>query len=205
MTEQNNRWVLVADEDANTRAVISRLVGRIGLPTTAAGSGEEALAVARDDIPALVVIDVELTDPSAYEVCRELREAYGETLPIVFISRNRTAANDEVAGLLLGADDYFTKPLHGDRFLARVRRLLARSPAPTTRSALTPREEEVLGLLVEGRRTPDIAEFLCITPKTASTHIDHILSKLGAHSQAQAVAFALRDNIAGRPHSTNPR
>ncbi len=107
--------MLVADQDANSRALISRLVGQIGLATTAAGSGEEALAVAHSDTPALVVIDVELTDPSAYEVCRELREAFGETLPIVFTSGTRTAPNDEVAGLLLGADDYFNKPLQTDR------------------------------------------------------------------------------------------
>jgi DNA-binding NarL/FixJ family response regulator len=60
---------------------------------------------------------------------------------------------------------------------------------------LTKREQDVLGLLVDGRRLPEIAEALCITRKTAATHIEHILSKLGAHSQAQAVAFAMRDKV----------
>ena len=67
---------------------------------------------------------------------------------------------------------------------------------PDHERPLTPREREVLGLLVEGRRPSEIADLLCITRKTASTHIDHIMAKLGAHTQAQAIAFAVRDNIA---------
>jgi DNA-binding NarL/FixJ family response regulator len=165
------------------------------LATVAASSGVEALAAVRGELPALVVIDVELVDPSGYEVCRELRERFGETLSIAFISATRTEPADEVAGILLGADDYFPKPLESDLFLARVRRLVARFPAPTLRPALTSREREVLALLVEGRRPSEIADTLCITRKTAATHIDHILSKLGAHSQAQAVAFAVRDGV----------
>jgi len=196
MRAQGKRWVLVADQDAGSRALVSRLVGHIGLAATAASSGAEALEAISDDMPALVVIDVELERPSAYQLCRELREQFGEMLPIVFISETRTSSNDEIAGLLLGADDYFGKPLEADRFLARVRRLVARSPAAADRSPLTPREREVLGLLVEGRRPSEIADLLCITRKTASTHIDHIMAKLGAHTQAQAIAFAVRDNIA---------
>jgi DNA-binding NarL/FixJ family response regulator len=128
-----------------------------------------------------------------------MRDRYGETLPIVFMSSTRTARFDEIAGLLLGADDYFVKPLQDERFVARIRRLVARSSAPATNSVLTKREQDVLGLLVDGRRLPEIAEALCITRKTAATHMEHILAKLGAHSQAQAVAFAMRDNVlAGR-------
>lgn len=186
--------MLVADGDAAGRATVSGLLGRIGLKAVATSSGTEALAAVRGDLPALVVIDVELADPSGYEVCRELRERFGEKLSIVFISATRTESSDEIAGLLLGADDYFPKPLEADRFLARVRRLIAVS-APAQRSSLTPREREVLALLVDGRRPSEIAQILCITRKTATTHIDHILPKLGAHSQAQAVAFAIRDGV----------
>jgi DNA-binding NarL/FixJ family response regulator len=88
------------------------------------------------------------------------------------------------------------KPISADRFLARVRRNLARAPAPRPATTLTPREHEVLGLLVDGRRVRDIATDLCISDKTASAHIEHILQKLGVHTQAQAVALALRDGPA---------
>ncbi|HWC85507.1 MAG TPA: response regulator transcription factor [Solirubrobacteraceae bacterium] len=187
--------MLVADGDETNSDTISILMGQIGLAVRSVTTGGQALDVARREPPSVVAIDVELGDPSGYEVCREMRDRFGETLPIVFMSSTRTARFDEIAGLLLGADDYFAKPLQTDRFLARIRRLLARSSAPAANSVLTKREQEVLGLLVDGRRLPDIAETLCITRKTASTHIEHILAKLGAHSQAQAVAFALRDNV----------
>jgi DNA-binding CsgD family transcriptional regulator len=57
----------------------------------------------------------------------------------------------------------------------------------------------VLNLLVAGRNTQEIADRLCIARKTAATHLDHIMAKLGAHSQAQAVAFAVQRNIVNRP------
>ena len=68
---------------------------------------------------------------------------------------------------------------------------------------LTPREREVLALLAEGHRPGEIAEELCITRKTTATHIEHILGKLGAHSQAQAVAIALREGL-GMPQPLTP-
>jgi DNA-binding CsgD family transcriptional regulator len=58
-----------------------------------------------------------------------------------------------------------------------------------------PRTYSVLGHLVEGRSSSEIAELRCISRKTTSTHIEHVLAKLGARSQAQAVAFAVRDGI----------
>lgn len=194
MVGKNGR-VLVADGNKQTAEAISVLVGQLGLLVEVVGVGAEALAAAQRERPALVVLDVELAEPSAYEVCRELRERLGENLPIVFVSATRTDPNDEIAGLLLGADDYFVKPLRAERFVARIRRLLAHSEAPAASSALTARERQVLALLVDGRRPAEIAELLCITPKTAGTHIEHILTKLGAHSQAQAVAFAIRDDV----------
>ncbi|MGC9222220.1 MAG: response regulator transcription factor [Solirubrobacteraceae bacterium] len=60
---------------------------------------------------------------------------------------------------------------------------------------MTEREHEVLAMLVSGLSSAEIATHLCITRKTTTTHIEHILGKLGAHSQAQAVAFAVRDQI----------
>lgn len=189
------RLVLVADRDRHSSDELAGLLAQLGFSATTAVTGAEALAVARNDLPTLVVIDVDLARPSAFEVCRELREEFGETLPIVFVSAGGASEQAELACLLLGGDEYFEKPLASDLFLAKVRRLVARSSGLGNRSTLTRREQEVLRLLVEGRRRTEIAELLCITPKTASTHIDRILAKLGAHSQAQAVAFAVRDNV----------
>jgi DNA-binding NarL/FixJ family response regulator len=187
--------VLLADGDRKSREALAGLLELLGCAVEHAKSGDDALALARANQPALAVLDVQLPVVSGYEVCRELREAFGETLPIMFVSGSRLEAADEVAGLLLGADDYLPKPVDNDQFLARVRRLLARSPMLLHRGGLTPRELEVLQLLAEGRRPREISEDLCITQKTISTHIEHILAKLGAHSQAQAIAFAIRDAL----------
>lgn len=190
------RWTaLVADGDGPSREQLRRLLERIGCGVREATTGEEALKAARAERPSVVVLNVDLPGLSGYEVCRELREEFGETLPIIFVSATRILPADEIAGLLVGADDYLIKPLSADRFLARVRRNLARAQAFRPQTTLTPREQEVLALLVDGRRVSEIADDLCISAKTASAHMEHILQKLGVHTQAQAVALALRDGL----------
>ena len=106
---------------------------------------------------------------------------------------------DRVAGLLIGADDYIVKPFDPGEFLARVRSLLRRNNSNDDRpfsdrpglDALTDRERQVLDLLAEGRSQDEIASALFITPKTVATHIQRVLGKLGVHSRAQAVSYAL--------------
>jgi DNA-binding NarL/FixJ family response regulator len=151
--------------------------------------------------PALVVLDVHLPDISGYEVCRELRDMFGERLPILFLSGARTESYDRVGGLLLGADDYLVKPFAHDELLARVRRLLARSARDdeARQYDLTVREREVLEHLAAGQDQPTIAKELVISEKTIATHIQHILGKLGVHSRAEAVALAHRHGITPRP------
>jgi two-component system nitrate/nitrite response regulator NarL len=186
--------ILVADHDRESRTLMSRALERVGYTVHQAETGEEALAVAKRERPALVVVEVLLRGVSGYEVCHELKAEFGEALPIVFVSRNRTESGDRVAGLLVGADDYLVKPFDPEELLARIRRLL---PAPLAggRKAheLTQRELDVLSLLVEGLNQSEIAEKLVLSPRTVGKHIEHILRKLGVHSRAQAVSVAVRD------------
>lgn len=190
-------YVLVADSDAKCRAKVVRLFERLGYETREAASAEAALAAATEERPALVVLEVNLPDLSGYEVCRELRDTLGEGLPILFVSEDRTEPFDRVAGLLLGADDYLVKPFAPDELLARARRLLpgrARTASASSRN-LTLREVEVLQLLAEGMGQKQIASWLVISPKTVATHVEHILTKLGVHSRAEAVAAAYREGL----------
>jgi two-component system nitrate/nitrite response regulator NarL len=188
--------ILIADDDHRSRTLISGVLRRAGYSTFEADTGEEALAAAKRERPALVIIEALLPGVSGYEVCRELKDEFGEAIPIVFVSGNRTEPGDRVAGLLLGGDDYLVKPFDPDELLARVRRLL---PPPLTdgRKAhkLTRRELQVLSLLVDGLSQSEIAEKLFISPKTVGKHIEHILAKLGVHSRAQAVALAVRGGL----------
>jgi two-component system nitrate/nitrite response regulator NarL len=184
--------VLVVDDDPGMRALLRELFTRAGLRVTEASDGHEALDIAETMRPALVVLDVFLPRTGGYEACRQLRERFGDELPIVFLSGERTEPTDRTAGLLLGADDYLVKPFHPDELLARVRRLLERRTGAVRRdedghdayAELTPREVEVLRLLARGMRQTEIARSLVISPKTAGTHIQHILGKLGVHSRA---------------------
>jgi DNA-binding NarL/FixJ family response regulator len=191
-----NPTAVVADPDPTARANVAGLIARLGCDIVKVTTGDAALEAVERHTAAIVVLDVALADGSAYECCRALRERYGDALPIVLVSEHRIDPSDEVAGLLLGADEYLAKPLHADIFTARMRRLLLRvQTRPIQRSPLTPREDEVLTLLTTGVAATEISSRLHITPKTTATHIEHILAKMGAHSRAEAVALALRDHL----------
>lgn len=186
--------VLVVDDDERFRAFVAATLRTAGFESIEAATGPEALACA-DAVPIdLILLDVQLPGISGYEVCRMLRDRFGESLPIVFVSGVRTDALDRVAGLLLGSDDYLVKPFAPDELVARVCALLRRrerARAPIGNGwGLTPREAEVLGLLASGLGQAEIASSLVISPKTVGTHIEHILRKTGARNRAQAVAFA---------------
>jgi two-component system, NarL family, nitrate/nitrite response regulator NarL len=200
--------ILIVDDDANYRAFVASILGRVGYGTCEAASGEEALTVARAERLSCVLLDVLLPGVTGYEVCRELRDEHGETLPIIFVTGERTEPGDRVAGLLLGADDYVVKPFDPDELLARVRRMIVRSSLAGRRNGgnssrtlfdLTKRELQILAMLADGLSQRAIAEELVISPATVATHIQRTLVKLGAHSRAQAVAIAHREGMTRPP------
>jgi DNA-binding NarL/FixJ family response regulator len=151
--------------------------------------------LAHSEQPSLVVLDVRLPGVSGYEICRGLRQEFGDELPILFVSGDRRDSLDRAVGLLLGGDDYVVKPFDPDELLARVRRLIARAhPEPdtptTAEPSLTRRELDVLYQLAAGKRANEIADELQISPKTVGSHVHSIFAKLGVRSRAQAVARA---------------
>ena len=193
-----NRTILIVDDDSVVRAAIATILTDAGYATREAESGAEALRIARLAPPALVLLDVNLPGICGYEVCRLLRDDFGDQFPIVFVSGARTESFDRVAGLLLGANDYISKPFREDELLARVQSLLARQPAVATRalaSRLTARELQVLRLLSTGLAPDDIARLMVISPKTVGAHVEHIYTKLGVQTRAQAVAVAYRGEL----------
>jgi two-component system nitrate/nitrite response regulator NarL len=192
--------VLVVDDDDDSRARIVALLERIGCTPHEAGTGEDALRLAESVQPELVVLEVALPGLSGYEVCRELRDRFGEDLSLVFVAGTRVEQLDRIAGLLIGADDYIVKPFDPEELLARMRALLRRANrdrhsrksgnGESDFAALTHREREVLALLAQGHNQGEIAGELFISSNTVATHLQRVLSKLGVHSRAQAVALA---------------
>jgi DNA-binding NarL/FixJ family response regulator len=190
--------VLVADADKASREELSHHLEEAGFLVDQVASGADALDVLEETTPCLALLEVQLSDDiCGYEVCRAIREKFGEALPIVFVSGSRTESFDRVAGLLVGADDYIVKPYARDELLTRIRSLLRRSRplVSAVGSKLTRREREVLQLLSEGLPQDQIADRLFISKKTVGTHLANLCRKLDVHSQAQAVAIAYREDI----------
>jgi DNA-binding NarL/FixJ family response regulator len=188
--------IFVVDDDESFRTYVGELLENAGYRTEQFASGSLALAAAMAEQPAAVVLDVQLPGLNGYEICRELRDRYGDSLPVIFLSGERTDAVDRTAGLLLGADDYLVKPVDPGELIARIRRLVEPHALEVGSSngldSLTKREREVLELLAQGHQQDEIARELVISPKTVATHIQRILGKLEVRSRAQAVAVALR-------------
>jgi DNA-binding NarL/FixJ family response regulator len=191
--------ILVADDDPDSRRAIAEALNRAGHATAVAADGDEALAIAEHDRPALVITEVLLPGASGYELCHTVKDWYGEGVPVILISDRRTEPADRLAGLLIGADDYVSKPVLPAELIVRVGRLLGIPQASgySRVDELTPRERDVMTLLTEGMSQVEIAERLIITQRTVAKHIEHILSKLGVHTRAQAVALALRSGRMG--------
>ena len=190
--------VLIADDDAGARSELARVLEASGYVVHEASNGQEALATARAERPAIALLEIPLAVFSGYEVCRALKAEHGSDIAVLFLSGQRKEPYDRVAGLLLGADDYLVKPYAADELLARLRRLEAKTRplAIGVHETLSPREAEVLRLLADGSTQHEIAHRLGISPKTVGSHIEHILRKLGVHSRAQAVARAFREDAA---------
>ena len=192
--------VLIVDDDPNVRALVSNVLSEYGFAIVEASCGEEALRMAREHPPRVVVLDVRMPGLSGYEVCRKLRDDFGENLGIIFISGERREPFDHVAGLLLGADDYLSKPFALDELLARVQRLVRGRIRNVLHGVrLTRREVEVLEHLVAGFDNAQIAARLVVSPRTVTTHVEHLLMKLGVHSRTQAIALAYREGLL-EPH-----
>jgi DNA-binding NarL/FixJ family response regulator len=196
MGERDRRArILVVDDDDPFRAYLCAALEDNGYAPLPVACGSDALAVIESDVPAAVILDVNLGGLSGYEVCRVIRDELRLDVPVLFVSGERTESFDRVAGLAMGADDYLAKPFAEDELLARLRSLLRRVPQANADRVVTPREFEVLKLLAEGMKQSEIAAELVISSKTVASHIERILGKLGAHSRAQAVAIAYRDGL----------
>ncbi len=117
--------VLVVDDDAKTVELVKLYLNRDGYRVLTAYDGVEALRLAREAHPDLIVLDLMLPGIDGLEVCRTLRR--DSDVPIIMLTA-RTTDEDKLTGLGLGADDYVTKPFSPRELAARVRAVLRRLP-----------------------------------------------------------------------------
>ena len=125
--------VLVVDDDPVICELIATTLAEHGFMTRRASDARETLYLIQRESSDVVLLDVHLPDISGYQLCRRLRDDYGDSIGIILISGERKESMDRVAGMLLGADDYMIKPFVLDELLARVQRLARRArPLPRT-------------------------------------------------------------------------
>ncbi|WP_018351126.1 response regulator transcription factor [Longispora albida] len=117
--------LLVVEDDPNIVELLSASLRYAGFDVAAAMSGADALTVAGEHKPDLVVLDVMLPDLDGFEVIRRLR-AGGQRVPVVFLTA-RDNTDDKIRGLTLGGDDYVTKPFSLEELTARIRAVLRRT------------------------------------------------------------------------------
>ena len=199
--------VLVVDDDAATRRSVARLVRSLGLGVKTFASPEAFL---RDELPAgaaCVLLDMYMEGMTGLEVQEALRRN-DRHVPVVFLS-GRSTISTAVAGVKHGAHDFLEKPFRPSELIEAVNRALqhdrAGSADRATRAefqrrfeSLTPREQEVMALVVTGLLNKQAAAELGITEKTIKVHRARVMEKMNVESLAELVVIAERLGLARR-------
>ena len=219
--------VLIADDQRVVREGLAMLLGL--LPEVevvgSASDGDEAVALAADLLPDIVLMDLRMPRCDGVEATRLLRDRVPETTVVVLT----TYADDRsvIDALRAGARGYLTKDAGGADIRQALRQVLdnhavidpavqhhvvdaiatlslaqAGRPPSALPAGLTPREAEVLSLIAGGMSNREIAERLIVTEGTVKSHINHLLPKIDARDRAQAVTYAYQHGLA--PHGNSP-
>lgn len=126
------RTILIVEDEKMLCDVVSSYLQQKGFRVCSAGSGQQALRLFRSEAPALVLLDLMLPDLSGEEVCTALRARSG--VPIIMVTA-KTAEDDMLNGLHIGADDYITKPFSLKALHARIEAVLRRAGSAPQASA----------------------------------------------------------------------
>ncbi|HUM18392.1 MAG TPA: response regulator transcription factor [Candidatus Nitrosotalea sp.] len=198
--------VYVVDDDASVRRALSRLIRSVGLEAVTFPSAQAFLAFTPADRPACLVLDVRLPGPSGLDLQSALSGA-GRDVPIVFITGHGTVPTS-VRAMKGGAVDFLQKPFNDQELLDCIQRALRRSGEERADRAeraelerrvgsLTPREREVLVLVVAGMLNKQIADKLGIAEKTIKVHRGRVMEKMQAGSVADLVRMS--EKLAPQP------
>ncbi|HYD19616.1 MAG TPA: response regulator transcription factor [Patescibacteria group bacterium] len=138
--------ILVVDDDPHIREVVAFAVEKAGMGVLQAADGAQALDMARQHKPDLIVLDISMPELDGLEVCRTLRKS--DDTPILFLS-SRDEEVDRIIGLELGGDDYVTKPFSPRELVARINAILKRRTAPASKEADAPQKLNRGGVMLD--------------------------------------------------------
>ncbi len=136
------KHILVVDDDALMRRSVCFNLEQAGYRTSSAGSAENALDLAKQDRPDLILLDIGLPGMDGLEALRHFQQEI-DNMPVIFVTARRREL-DTILGLELGADAYITKPFNPDVLLAHVKSVLRRSAASPTDSESTDRPDPLV-------------------------------------------------------------
>jgi two-component system response regulator FixJ len=190
--------IYVVDDDEGVRVGLAALLEVKGYAVRTFESGEALLAGLPAKPAGCAILDVRMPGMSGLDVQRELQRR-NVALPVVVITGHGDIPV-AVAALKSGAVDFLEKPFDGTALLAAVDEALRRSPAPPTpdqaalaarMQQLTPREREVMDLVVAGHMNKVIAHRLKIAVRTVEIHRARVMQKTGARSLSELVRMAI--------------
>jgi FixJ family two-component response regulator len=197
----NGPLIFVVDDDPSARTGIARLLASTGHRVEAFASPGEFLARAPHDGPCCLVLDLEMPGMNGLELQERLHDR-GHDLPIVFVTGHGNVPAS-VRAMKGGAVDFLLKPFGTDELLQAVRAAMERGRTEAAAreemsalvarwATLTPRERDVLALVVTGLLNKQVASRLGISEKTVKVHRARVMEKMAAHSLAELVRLAER-------------
>jgi FixJ family two-component response regulator len=196
--------VYIVDDDPSMRSFLTRLVSTLKLRADAFPSAEEFLRKARPDAPACLVLDVQMPGLSGLDLQRELGKVELH-LPIIFVTGHGDIPMT-VQAMKAGAVEFLTKPFRNQDMLDAIREALRRDRAAHETRAetadlrqryeqLTPREREVLALVITGRLNKQIALQIGTSERTVKAHRGQVMQKMRADSVADLIRMSEKLNI----------
>ena len=211
--------ILIVEDNELNRDMLSRRLERRGYAVVWAGNGPDGLAAARREQPNLVLMDLTMPGMGGLEATTIIKAEMPD-MKVVILTVSDTDA-DLFEAIRSGAHGYLVKSTSSTEFFELLA-AVERGEAPLSRglaskimqylasgkseheaaTGLTPREEEILRLVAEGKPNREVAEELFISSATVKFHMTNILNKLHLQNRAQVVAFAHRHGLANPPEDT---
>jgi FixJ family two-component response regulator len=193
-----DQTVFILDDDRRICEALSELLSTYDLHAVTFGSAAEYIAYSKPDVPACLILDLELPDINGLDL--QSRVMHGNHPPIVFITAHGNIPSS-VRAIKAGAVDFLTKPFSQEDLMRAVHAAIAQDREARRKRAdlaelhqrlsrLTPREREVLPLVVSGLLNKPAAAELGISEITLQIHRGNIMKKMGAASLAELVRMA---------------
>jgi FixJ family two-component response regulator len=206
MTEPQS-MVFVVDDDASIRKALDSLIRSVGLTVQLFGSAQEFLQAKRPEVPSCLILDIRLPGISGLDFQRKLSEAK-IFIPIIFITGHGDIPMS-VRAMKAGAVEFLTKPWHEQDLLDAIHLAIERDAGRRDREKeiamlrdrlewLTPRERDVLPLVVSGLPNKQIAAEIGTSETTVKVHRGQLMRKMGAESLPDLVRMAEKLEI---PHN----